>query len=308
MEHLPDIFAASDGYCDVTNAFAFTRRAIFILIDASSDRQDRQGSALIRVDLSGSSASYEVLHEFGSGSHDYHAGSPEMHYILASGGYIHRIQGGELRLFDYASEAFLNNLAPVQPGVLAVFGEEGTFYRFDDGDYELVGTDTDEDLASAHFLKPDLGYVCGTYGTLLRWNGRSFSALDIGGSERLNAVRVCEDGQILLAASKGVGLVVRDDEILRLEGPDADLLSVAEFRGQELWGDDDHGIYVREGSVLVPRYATGYAFDMNVSNDLMTINAGYDVYLTDGTDWIRVKINPSVDRLVEIQPLDFDPT
>ena len=95
MDYLPDIFAAEDGYCEITNAFCFSKNTIFILINANSEDQELDASALIKVSVSANSLSYEVLHEFNSGSFDYHAEHPDLHYILASGGYIHLIDNGD---------------------------------------------------------------------------------------------------------------------------------------------------------------------------------------------------------------------
>lgn len=307
MDYLPDIFAAADGQCDVTNAFAFQKETIFILINAMSEEEELEGSALLKVNLGADQPTYEVLLEFNSGSLDYYAESASLHYVLASGGYIHRLEGGEYTFHNFAAPGFHNRLARLDARTVVVFGEDGAAFRFFDGAYTQMPTQTEETLFGMHFPRPDFGYACGNHGTFLRSDGTSFTPVDLGGAESLRAIRVKADGTVILGCNKGVGLVVQGDELIRVEGNEADFLSVTEFQGMELWGDDDYGVYTRDGTAFVPKFQTGYAFNMNPIGDLLTINAGYDVYIYDGSGWIRLKINPDIENLIERVPLDFTP-
>jgi hypothetical protein len=101
--------------------------------------------------------------------------------------------------------------------------------------------------------------------------------------------------------------VIQGEELLRVEGNTADFFSVTEFQGEEYWGDDDFGVYTRVDNAFIPRFETGYAFNMNTANDLLTINAGYRVYIFDGSDWVHLQVNPDIDRMIERVPLDFVP-
>ena len=307
MKYFDEIFAAEDGYCDITNAFCFSKGTVFVLINASSEREDLYGSALVKVSHLGENLSYEVLHEFSSGSLDYHAEHPDLHYILASGGYIHQIENGTMTFHLFSSDKYQFKLARIDPKSIAVFGEKGLAHRFENGAYTLMLTPTEETLQAMHFPRPDFGYAVGNYGTFLQGNATRFIAIEHGGGEPIRAVHVKTDGSVLLACKDGLGMIAVGDEMIRVEGNPADFFSVVEFQGTEYWGDDDFGIYNRTGTEFVPKFNTSYAFNLNTANGLMTVNAGYSVYVFDGTDWIQLKVNPDIDNMVELVPLDFEP-
>jgi len=307
MDFLPEIFAAQDGDCDVTNAFCFAKETVFLVLNAVSEENGLRGSALLKVNLRERDPTYEILHEFDSGSLDYHSEHADLHHILASGGYIHRIENGAMTFHRYAADAFLPELAGLARGAVAVFGENGLAFRFENGVYTPMPTTTSLRLYGMHFPRPDLGYAVGNYGTFLRGNGTTFTQIDLGIGEPLRAVHVKSDGVILVAGTGGTGLVIQGEELLRVEGNTADFFSVTEFQGEEYWGDDDFGVYTRVDNAFVPRFETGYAFNMNTANDLLTINAGYRVYIFDGSDWVHLQVNPDIDRMIERVPLDFVP-
>jgi len=307
LDYLPQVLATGDGECDITNAFCFSKDAVFLLVNARSDDEDIEASVLIRVDLASEPLSYSVLHEFDSGSLDYHAVSPDLHFILASGGYIHMIRNGEMTFHGFPSQTYLPNIAGYDYESVVVFGEKGEAFHFRGGAYRQLLTRTDQTLNAMSFPRPGQGFAAGDYGTFLSWNGESFSRVDLGGEEAIQSLAVKSDGTVLLACADGVGLIVAGDELQRIEGPEADFYSVTEFGGREYWGNDDFGIYSREGDEFLPRFETGYAFNMNVARDLLTINAGYAVYIFDGSDWVHLKLNDDLENLIERAPLDFTP-
>ena len=305
MEFLPEIFAAEDGYCDITNAFCFSKDTVFILIDAKSEEEELEASALIKVNLKAKDPTYELVYEFDAGSLDYHCEHPDLHYILASGGYIHRIENGEMTFHTFAANAFLPKIARINSSTVAVFGENGLAFRFTNGAYTQMPTPRTEQLYGMHFPRPNMGYAGGDYGTFLIGDGAQFTQLDIGGGEAIRSVRAKPDGSVLLACTKGVGIVYLNEEVIRAEGAEADLFAVNEFKGVEYWGDDDFGLYTRLGTTLTPRFNTEYGFNINTTDDLMTVNAGYSVYIFDGSEWIKIEINPDIDNLVARVPANL---
>lgn len=307
MEYLPDVFSADDAECEVVNAFSFEFPHLYVAISARSEEEGLSAGGLLRIDASGPDPTYELLHEFDSGLLDYHAQSSNVHYALESGSYLHVFSNGDHEFFQFPAPEFLNHVTPMAPGRVAVYGEGGTIYRFEGGLFTPIPAGSPAALNAMHFPRPDFGYACGRRGTLLESDGNRFVPSDIGGAEPLQAVHVRESGGLMLGSAGGVGIVVDAGEVLRLEGTGSDLLSVTEFGGQELWGDDDFGVYTRRGSELVPRFGTGGAFNMNPIGNVLTINAGYEIYATNGADWIRIGINPDVDDLVERLALDFTP-
>ncbi|TCO70541.1 hypothetical protein [Rhodovulum euryhalinum] len=306
MDYLPEVLAGEEPYCEITKAFSFSRDAVFLLIEARSDEGEQAASALLKVTLS-ADPTYEVLHEFDSGALDYHAASPDLHYVLASGGYLHELRGGTLTVHPFAAEAFLDNLAPLGDGTIAVFGEGGLMFRFSGGTYTRIPVDTEEDLHALHAPTAGTGYVGGDYGTLLRFDGASLSPVDLGTNVFIRALHLKADGTLLVGGADGEAYVLRDEELLTVEGAEADFYSVTVFKGVEYWGDDDYGIYTRDGLAFAPRFNTGYAFDMTATDDLLTINAGYWVYVFDGSDWLQLQVNADMETLIERVPLDFEP-
>ncbi len=305
MEFLPEIFEAEDGYCDITNAFCFAKDTVFILINAMSEDEELHGSALLKVNLTAEDPTYELLHEFDAGSLDYHCEHPGLHFVLASGGNIHRIENGNMTFHRFAANAFLPKLARIDARTVAVFGEEGLAFRFSDGPYTQMPTPTDERLYAMHFPRPNHGYAGGNYGTFLLGDGAQFTTLDIGGGEAIRGLHVKADESVLLACTNGVGLVYLNEELTRAEGATSDFYSVNEFKGVEYWGDDDFGLYTREGTAFTPRFNTEYGFNINTTPELMTVNAGYSVFIFDGSDWIKLQINPDIDNLIERVPANL---
>ena len=208
---------------------------------------------------------------------------------------------------SYISEDYLPNLARLDEKAVAVFGDEGQAYRFENGAYTQMAVPTEETLQAMHFPRPDFGYAVGDFGTYLQGNGTRFLAIEHGGGEPIRAVHVKADGSVLLACTDGIGMIAVGDEMIRAQGTTADFCSVTEFEGVEYWGDDDYGIYTRTGTEFSPKFNTSYAFNMNVANGLLTINAGYSVYVFDGKNWLQLKVNPDVTNLIERVPLDFIP-
>ncbi|WP_347266013.1 hypothetical protein [Paracoccus sp. (in: a-proteobacteria)] len=307
MEYLPEVLATEDGECDITNAFCFSKDAVFLLVNARSDDEAIEASVLLRVDLSTDPISYAILHEFDSGSLAYHAETPDLHFILASGGYIHQIRNGEMTFHMFVSDAYLPNMARYDRESVVVFGENGEAYHFQNGIYRRILTRTDRMLNAMVFPQSGIGFAAGELGTFLAGNGESFSRVDLGGDEAIRALTIKANSEVLLACTAGVGLIVSGDELRRAQGAQSDFYSVVEFGGVEYWGDDEFGMYTRDGGEFHPKFETGYAFNMNVSNGLLTVNAGYSVYIYDGADWINLQLNNNIEKLVERVPLDFEP-
>ena len=121
-----------------------------MLLEASSEDEDQQASALVRVSLAEKKPVWSIVHEFNSGSSNYCASHPELHHILASGGDIHRIENGEMTFHQAASERYLQKLSPIDDDAVAVIGEEGEVFEFRGGPYTRIATGTEETLHAMH--------------------------------------------------------------------------------------------------------------------------------------------------------------
>lgn len=307
MSTIEEILSEEGAYVEVKNAFAFSMSAVYMVLSAQDANGENEASALLRVDLTHDDAPYEILHRYDFGTLDYLALSETLHVMLVMGGYVHVLDSGEVSRTLYADMDYVPHLSRMDGSTTAIFGDNGLFYRFRNRTHELVQSGTVETLQAAHFPSADFGYVGGDYGVLLRWDGRGFQPVDLGMSAFIKALHVRHDGVVLIGCDDGIGLVVQDQEIVEIEDHSADFKAVTVFKGTEYWGDDDFGVYSRSGSRLIPRFETGYAFNLNSTEDVLTVNSAYDVYLFNGTDWIRVEVTTRPGRLVERVPLDFEP-
>lgn len=308
MKEFLEVLAADDANVEVINAFAYTMDTAYAVISANSEEEDLAGAILIKIDLSEKKPTYQVLHDLNVRALDYLAQGPDRHYVLAMGSYLHEWISGDFKYYDYPEALYLPYLADIDGKSLAVFGDEGRVFRFSSGGYDRMPAPTREDLHAAHFVSPDIGYAAGNYGACLQWNGQEFIPLNLNMSAFIKGMHVKTDGMVMLACDDGVGLLFSENEILDLTTPGSNLLSVTEFKGVEYWGDDSFGVLTRKGSELVPKFETGYAFRLNSSEHVLTINAGYDIYLFDGENWIRIELGEQEENLISRAALDFTPS
>lgn len=306
MDILPGIFESDDVEFEIVNAFCFSKEAVYMLVEARSDEDGTAGSALLKVKLT-EKPDYEVLLETDNRSLDYHAEHPELHYILEAGGFMRTLENGEASFREFPARVLFSGLARIDQRSVALFGERGTAFSFDNTTYQQIEIPTDERIYAMHFPSPENGFAGGNYGSLLQGGRAGFVPVELGSHEFIKALHVKKDGNVLLGCDEGVGLVYSNGELVEVEGNSADFYSVNVFQGVEYWGDDDFGVYTRENSRFIPKFETGFAFKINTTDDLMTINAGYDVYIFDGSDWIRLTINPDIERMIERVELDFEP-
>lgn len=307
MQFFPDILSSDDAYCEVTNAFCFDFDTIFAVLEARSDSRELRACALFNIDLRSDTVAYNVLHEIPTGALDYHAEHPNQHYMLVSPGYIHEISDGDIKYFDEASESLLMYLTRVSSTSIAVFGEEGEIYTFESGRYQRIPSGTEEDLYGIHFPSPNSGFAVGDYGTLLKGTGKRLAPVEIGVGDSLRAVHAKLDGTVLIAGIEGSALVLAGEELVEVSGGEGDFYTVTEFQGMEYWGDDAFGVYTRSNRKLVRKFATRYAFNLNATESILTINGGYDIYIFNGIKWKRIKISSSMDSLITPAALDFVP-
>lgn len=271
MEEFLETLNADDANVEVTNAFAYSMDEIFTVITANSAEEELAGAILCRINLREKQPTYEVLHDLNVRALDYLAQSPDRHYVLAMGAYLHEWIDGAFKYYDYPEALFLPNLADVDGTSLVVFGAQGRVFKFHDGHYDRLQTTTQEELKAGHFLNHDNGFVGGNFGSLLRWNGRDFAPVDLGNTVFIKGLHTKQDGSVMLACEDGIGMLFNGDEIVELNTAGSELLSVTEFKGVEYWGDDDFGVMTREGGEFVPKFETGYAFRMNATEKILQL-------------------------------------
>ncbi len=308
MDGVKELFDESDCWMEVQDAWAFSMEQVFVYFDIASENAERQASLLARVDLTSKAPTWEVLASFDFGAAAYRPVSADEHRVLTSGGNLFDVRAGEVQSHESWTDLLLRGFEPLGGGAALLYGEDGAIFRFEGGTAQRLDSTTDEELLGAHCPRPDAGLVCGTNGTLLRWNGTSLSRVVLEDEEvELEAVHQTDDGTILLGANDGSGLVMSGGETTQVGKADGGIQSIATFKGVEYWGDDDFGIYVREGEDLVEKFETEGAFRLNATADVLTVVNAAEVYLFDGSDWAQLHTIPSKKKLVSRVPLDFTP-
>ena len=304
MKYIEEVLADDEADFQVINAFAFDPHFVFAVLSAQT--HESRASALLRIPIS-RPESFEVLLEFNLSTLDYAATSEDEHFVLASGGFLNVLRGGSKEYYDYPIDSFLYKIAPVPDGTLFVYGEQGVVMQFENGHYTRVPTPTEEDLRGGHFPLRDRGFICGDYGTLLAWDGKAFSKVELGRHPFLLDVHQKPDGTILMTGEEGDNFVLNNDELFELEGLKGNGFAVSEWRKTEYWGDDVFGVYSRAENKLTPRFETLYAFAINPSPSALCINGGNRIYVTDGEKWslLRLKRNPN--QPLETAEIDFIP-
>lgn len=305
LEVFGEIFEADDADISITNAFAFSMDTLFLLLDAHSEDEGLEACALIKVNLTGPAPDFEVIDEFDRGALAYHAWSPDHHFVMTSGGYLHEYINGESHHHDFLDSCFLSSITPISETAILVLGEDGKCFRFENGNHEKIDTGTEEFLYASHFLRPDLGYLGGNYAIFLKWDGDKFNVIELGGNEFIKAIYCKNERSVLIGGDDGIGIIVSGDEAEIIEPNSADIYAITEFKGVEYWGDDEFGILMRDGLKFVPKFETRYAFNLNSNSKVMAVNAGYDAYVFDGENWLRVVVSPDADRLIERAQVQF---
>lgn len=307
METIEAIFSANDCWCEVTSAWAFSMDEVFLYLDMASEESDQQASLLLRADLTKKIPVATMIQSIDFGALDYVAHSADDHWLLVSGGYIHHISNGNEQFYDPVTQLFLRGFAKSDAQDLFLFGEDGSVFSFDAGNAEQLANPLDDEMLDGHFIAKDKGYICGTGGALVSWDGQRLTAIDPGSNDEFEAVYGKDDGALLLGVNDGTGIVLQNDEALRVGQADGGIQAITVFQGIEYWGDDDFGIYVRKGDELIEKFETEGAFKLNSTNQVMCTVVGAEVYMFDGTNWIQLHISPSVESLVRRVPLDFTP-
>jgi len=314
-----------DG-CQVVDAFTFGKH-VYALCEIRGE--DDTAAAVVEITL-GATISCRPLIEMHQYTLNYHAHSPTRHWAIDGSGRVFVLDDGELTILPPPIEkdkGELSGIAAVSPTSVALLGERGLVYRLEKGVFTQMPTGgTQERMLYAHFLRPDLGYAVGNYGTLMTTRGDgSFTPVDlpagafsagtgIQGSEQKHQIVVVHakaDGTLLLGTDEGPAYVYQKGELLHLQDlPDegeTTVRGITEFRGVEYWGSTDYGILVRDGNKLVPKFPTGGCDRLNATDEALTLVAGQYIYVWDGKDWTELMLNPDVDNLIERIDLDFDP-
>jgi len=306
MEEARELFAETDCWMEVRDAWAFCMEEVFVLLDIASEQVDLQASLFVRVDLRFEAPTWEVLASFDFSATTYRPLSPDEHWVLTSGGHLHEIRADQMRSHQAFTDLYLRGFEILDDRTALLFGEDGAVFRLEGGEGTRLDSETDEELLDAHCPRPDAGLFCGTNGTLLVWNGTSLSRVELDEDAEFETVHQT-NGTILLGIGDGSGRVRSGGETIRVGEADGGVQSVTTFKGVEYWGDDDFGIYAREGETLVEKFETGGALRLNATTDVLAVSNGAHVFLFDGTSWIQLHATPSCEALIRRVELDFTP-
>ncbi len=306
------------GSFQVTNAFVFGNQLYACLEIINYDAI--HAGVLVEVTL-GSQISHRPILELDDFPLNYWAHDPRRHWVIEHEGGVLVIDNDNVTRLPRASEHEISGIAAVDPTSVVILGEEGGIFHIHDGLATQLATGTNERILEAHFVRPDLAYAVGEYGTFLQGGLQGFTPVNLPASafdsgERRSKFTVCSvyakpNGAVMLGTREGPAYLYEKGELQQLEGlPDegeATVSCVAEFKGVEYWGSDGFGLLTREARTLVPKFAMGGAGGLHVTDRTLTCQAGSFVYIFDGSEWIELQFNLDVDNLVERIPLDFEP-
>ena len=128
------------------------------------------------------------------------------------------------------------------PSHLHAVGIEGAVYRFDGYRWSSVDVPTNVNLSNVRYVSPDLVYVCGDHGTVLRGESGRWSFVGERVADRHYWGLAELDGTIYLSHSAGIDRIIGDS----VEPVDLSQFASASFnrvhgRDGELWsiGEDD---------------------------------------------------------------------
>lgn len=308
MSEFFDILTREDVNCEVKNAFCFDGKTLFLCLGAADFEMLYQATALVAADISDERVLTRVIATFPDGPIDYFARSPDDHYVLVIGGQVHHLFDRSINTIPAACEPYIRKLCDAGGGRVAQLGDEGEVHLIEADDIlRKLETHVSADIYDFHAQSPDSFVVAGSSGTLLEGDRTDLRLTVLPTDRTIKSIYQKADRSILIGGRGGWASVVRDGEMAELSGCTEDINAIIEHNDVEYWGDSDIGILKRDGSELVPAYETEFAFNLNVADKFLTVNAGVAVYVTDGSNWRQFEITKDPIDLVQRVPLDFTP-
>lgn len=291
---------------EAINAFCFDPREFFVVLQAVDDHEETRASVLLRVPTK-APESYQVLDEFTVKTVGYWSGGPGTHYVQASGRVLRCLKDGAPSYHGFADyETSLMNITGAGRDGVVIYGDAGLVLVFDGTDLRVLETGTDEDLFCMQVQDNGQVVAAGDFGTYLTGDLNRLSLTELGIGDRIQCIRANDDGSVVMARGEGRSLRLYQEEITHFDEHEGDWRSIVSFQGRELWGDDQTGVFLRKDTSFVPVFETEYAFTMNATETLLTINAAGWIYIFNGSEMAAFEINAVPGNLIASFTPDFD--
>lgn len=307
MEHITDVIAAGDADVDAIDAYCFDSSEFYVAMQAVSDEEEISGSALLRVPMD-APQKFELLDEFDRETVNYWAESPKKHFVQASGRYIRQISNGTLseHRFDPFGKSLMHMSGTID-GTVVVFGDDGIALKLVDGKFARINTQLTENLHTMHMNAGGLTAIGGNFGSFAVGQLDNLQPLDTTLGRRIILTHVRDDGSIAISSFDDAAREIRDDELIEYDPHNEDWSCVVEFQGEEFWGDEVYGVFVRRAKEFIPVFETEYAFTMHATESHLLINSSFAVRIFDGSQWRNFEITDDPKEPVVEAELDFEP-
>lgn len=307
MGFFAEAASAADAAVEAIEAYCFSDKELFLAIQATDEDEEITGSALLRVPLE-SPAKFELLDEFDTATLNYWARDRDTHFLQASGRCLRRVSRGRVSThpFDHFGTSLMN-MTGTSDGTVIVYGDEGVAQKLVDDDFIRVPTNLSKNLHAMHMNAGGMTAAGGNFGAFAIGPIGALQQRDIGVGGRITKLRVREDGSVAIAVKGGAARELRDGQIVTFDAHDEPWSAIAEFRGEELWGDEDYGVFLRRGTTFIPVFETGAAIRMNASASHLVITSSNAVRLFDGERWRSFEVQADPEQPIVAAELDFDP-
>jgi hypothetical protein len=136
-------------------------------------------------------------------------------------------------------------------------------------------------------------FLVGAKGQMWKFDGASWTNVELPTNGNLNAVKCCGDGSIVAAGDSGLLLRGRSDqwELIDQQETDDDFWDIEWFKGKA-YISTLKSVYVLDGGRLEPldfgKERPGSCYQLSVANNVMWSNGEFDIVSFDGSDWRKI--------------------
>jgi hypothetical protein len=306
MRPFQSLLQDEDSEVEAINAFCFSDEHFYVLLQVTNEKGPR-ASALLRVP-SNAPEDFEILDEHDRKTVAYWSPGPASHFVQASGRELRVVAAGSRTIRSFAAyETSLMHMAGTPEGSVVLYGDGGLALHYRNGAFVPLATGLDANLHAMDVNPAGLAAVGGNFGAFAIGPLGDLATRDLGLGDRILKLRVRRDGSVAIALDASPACELRDDELIPFDEHEAVWCSIQEYRGEEIWGDDAYGVHVRRGTTFLPVLETEYAFDINRSGEILTVNSAFAIRIFSGRGWRSFRVQRDPDAPLVEAALDFDP-
>ena len=269
---------------EVISAFHVGPGQFAVSVELSDEHGEYGRSYLLLVRFDGRQINLEILLQLENRMLSHSSISPTEHALLEVGGVTHFLSGPG-RATARTPEPFFHRLFQLRAGPLFAYGEDGWVCRFDGRAWQPIEPEVSSFLRAMHGPSADLVHVAGDHGTLLHLRGDRWHQVPLDFSRSIEAIHVSADGTINLGCEDGYCFQYSNNELLDIEAPESDFMSICEFKGARFWGENDFGLFIQDGRKLKEFRALEFVYALESSPEFMVAVGWREVFIFDGDTW-----------------------